>query len=492
MKQTLRLLPVLLACSLLSCSGGPEEVDWSAGVKDIPDLAGKRISVFSGSLDDLVASELEPEAEILRLSSIAEVLAAVSNGQADYCILDSLSLIGVDLEEKGLMYLFSSDIVSGDMGFAFRYGEEELHSEFNDFLARYKADGRWRELNARWTTGDVASVVMPEIEMDPEGETLRVGTISNFPFSFIQNGEYAGFEVELIETFAAETGRNVQFQMIDFSGMIAALVTGKIDVSCCTMTITEERSKQVLFSDSYYFCNTAGCCRSVSGKKESKPFFAAARDSFHNNLIVEDRWKIVLMGLWETLVISLMSILLGSVFGAFICWMKLSGNKVLKGIAGVYVDIIRGVPILVLLMLMFYVIFSSSGVSARWVAIIAFAMNFGAYVSEMFRTGIEGVDRGQTEAGLAMGFTPVKTFTFFIVPQALKKVAPVFKGEAVSLIKNTSVVGFIAIQDLTKASEIIRARTFDAFFPLILISIIYFILAWILGKALDRLANKIA
>lgn len=110
----------------------------------------------------------------------------------------------------------------------------------------------------------------------------------------------------------------------------------------------------------------------------------------------------------------------------------------------------------------------------------------------MFRTGIEGVDRGQTEAGLAMGFSRVRTFFLFVVPQAASKVIPVFKGEAVSLIKNTSVVGFIAIQDLTKASEIIRSRTFDAFFPLIVISIIYFILAWLLGKCLDRLANKTA
>jgi amine acid ABC transporter, permease protein, 3-TM region, His/Glu/Gln/Arg/opine family len=172
--------------------------------------------------------------------------------------------------------------------------------------------------------------------------------------------------------------------------------------------------------------------------------------------------------------------------------MRLSGNKLLKEIAYIYVEIIRGVPILVLLMLMFYVIFAQSAVSPRWVAIIAFAMNFGAYVSEMFRTGIEGVDRGQTEAGLAMGFSPLKTFIFFIIPQAAKKVIPVFKGEAVSLIKNTSVVGFIAIQDLTKASEIIRARTFDAFFPLLIISAIYFFLAWLLGKGLDLLAKKIA
>lgn len=147
---------------------------------------------------------------------------------------------------------------------------------------------------------------------------------------------------------------------------------------------------------------------------------------------------------------------------------------------------------LVLLMIMFYVVLSPTGISGRWVAIISFAINFSAYVSEIFRTGISSVDKGQTEAGLAMGFTRIGTFFNFILPQALKNILPVFKNEAISLIKGTSIVGYVAIQDLTKISDIIRARTFDAFFPLIIISILYFLLAWLFGKALDWLGKKIA
>lgn len=108
----------------------------------------------------------------------------------------------------------------------------------------------------------------------------------------------------------------------------------------------------------------------------------------------------------------------------------------------------------------------------------------------MFRTGINSVDPGQTEAGRAMGFSKVKTFLLIVVPQAVKQILPVYKGEAISLIKNTSIVGYIAIQDLTKVSDIIRSRTFDAFFPLIVISIIYLILAWLLGLLLDYLHKK--
>lgn len=477
---------------LAACSGNEATTDFADGINDMPDLAGKKVSVISGSMHDLVLADYRPEPTVLRLSSVAEVIASVSSGQADYALEDQSALLGMNLSEYGLKVLFSSDVVAGPYGFAFRPSDVGLVREFNDFLSGIRADGRYDEIFGRWSTGDINSVRMPDIPMNPDGETIRVGSINIFPFNFIQDGKHAGFEVELIQTFAAETGRNVQIDFIDFSGLIAALVTGKIDMIASTMTITEERSKQVQFSDPYYDCNTICLIRDLEAEASTVSFVDKVKDSFYNNLILEDRWQIVLKGLYETLIISLISILLGSIFGAFVCWMRMSRKKVLKGIAKTYIEIVRGVPILVLLMLMFYVVFAKGGITARWVAIIAFALNFGAYVSEMYRTGIESIERGQTEAGLAMGFSPFKTFIFFVVPQAAKKVLPVFKGEAVSLFKNTSVVGFIAIQDLTKASEIIRARTFDAFFPLIIISILYFTLAWLFGKLLDKLGNKLA
>jgi len=483
------LLVVLLVLS--ACSNQTDSIDYAAGVKDMPDLAGKKVSVISGSLHDLELSTYKPAPQLMCLNSVAEVIAAVSSGQSDYAIEDSIALIGLDLDKYGLKLLFASDVVSGPYGFGFRPSDIGLQQEFNSFLANYRSDGRYAELIDRWTKGDIASVIMPDIPLNPDGETIRVGSLNFFPFTFIQDGKFAGLEIEILETFASETGRNIQFDFIDFSGVIAALATGKIDIIASSMTITEERGKQVLFSDPYYFCNT-GCLIRNPEAKSKMPFFNKVKESFYNNLILEDRWKIILQGLYETLFIALLSILLGSIFGAFVCWVRMSKFKVLRGIAITYIDIVRGVPILVFLMLMFYVIFAQSAISARWVAIIAFALNFGAYVSEMFRTGIESVERGQTEAGLAMGFSPIKTFFYFVVPQAAGRVLPVFKGAAVSLFKDTSVVGFIAVQDLTKASEIIRARTFDAFFPLITISIIYFLLAWLFGKLLEKLGDKLA
>jgi len=155
--------------------------------------------------------------------------------------------------------------------------------------------------------------------------------------------------------------------------------------------------------------------------------------------------------------------------------------------AKVYISILRGIPVLVLLMLTFYVIFASVNISPVLVAVLAFGMNFAAYVSEMFRAGIETVDKGQSEAGIAMGFTRTQTFGFIVLPQMIQRILPVYKGEFISLVKMTSIVGYIAVQDLTKASDIIRSRTFDAFFPLIMVTVLYFVIAWGLMQGLKYL-----
>jgi len=193
-----------------------------------------------------------------------------------------------------------------------------------------------------------------------------------------------------------------------------------------------------------------------------------------------------------TFLISVMAALLGTILGALVCTMRMSKNKVLQIVAKVYIDLLRGIPQVVLLMLMFYVIFAPLNISGVTVAIITFAMNFAAYVSEMFRTSIESVNKGQTEAGIALGFSKVKTFFNIVLPQAVQRVLPVYKGEFIALVKMTAIVGYIAVQDLTKASDIIRSRTFDAFFPLIMVAILYFVLAWLLTFLLERVQLKTA
>lgn len=211
--------------------------------------------------------------------------------------------------------------------------------------------------------------------------------------------------------------------------------------------------------------------------------------SFYTNFIQDNRYTLILDGLKTTLVITVFAVLIGTLLGGLICWMRMSRRKTLQGIAKVYIDIMRGTPVLVMLMIMYYIVLAPVNASGVLVAIITFAMNTAAYVCEMLRTSILGVDRGQTEAGLSLGFSKYQTFFGIVLPQAVKSMMPVYQGEVISLLKSTSIVGYVAVIDMTKASDIIRARTFDAFFPLITIAVVYFLIAWLIGVLLGALSK---
>ena len=213
-------------------------------------------------------------------------------------------------------------------------------------------------------------------------------------------------------------------------------------------------------------------------------------ESFYNNLIVEDRYKMILDGLQVTLLITLFSAILGTLLGGLVFWMRMSRRVWQQQTAKIYIDLMRGTPVLVLLMLMYYVVMAPMDTTGIVVAIVTFAMNTAAYISEMLRTTIQSIDRGQTEAGLALGFTQRQTFFKIVMPQVVRAVMPVYQGEVISLLKGTSIVGYIAVADMTRASDLIRSRTFDAFFPLILTAIIYFFVAWLIGLLLQSLVKR--
>ena len=219
-------------------------------------------------------------------------------------------------------------------------------------------------------------------------------------------------------------------------------------------------------------------------------WISSITESFTNNLIAEDRYRMILDGLQVTLLITLCAALLGTLLGGLVCWMRMSRRTWLQQVAKVYIELMRGTPVLVLLMLMYYVVMAPVDATGIVVAIVTFAMNTAAYISEMLRTTIQGIDRGQTEAGLALGFTPRQTFLKIVLPQVVRAVMPVYQGEIISLLKGTSIVGYIAVADMTRASDLIRSRTFDAFFPLIVTAIIYFLMAWLIGMMLQSIVQQ--
>ena len=199
----------------------------------------------------------------------------------------------------------------------------------------------------------------------------------------------------------------------------------------------------------------------------------------------------LLQGLGVTLAITLAAIVIGTILGIIFSLMKISKNVVLRGIAATYINVIRGTPMVVQLLLTYFVVFASVDINKILVAIIAFGINSGAYVAEIFRAGIQSVDRGQMEAGRSLGLGYWPTMFSIILPQAFKNILPTYTSEFIVLLKETSIVGYIALVDLTKAADIIRSATYDAFFPLITIAVVYLAMTLTLAKLFGMLERRL-
>lgn len=456
------------------------------------DLAGLRVCYTSGGIYEMM---LAPRTDITKMSfnMQSDGSEALVRGKVDVQVEDDTFMSPEEMARIGIKLAFRGKERFA-CAFCFRKGDPErveVREVLNRFIDSLRSTGELQTMYDRWFACDTPSrVPMPDLGPMPEGKPVVVGIAVNIPpIGFPVGKSWHGFEPELLQRFSRYAGRPVDIVYMNFTTAATALQSGNIDIMCGGIFVTEERQKTIDFSSVHYYAYPGYFVKSEDGGQKLG-FWGSIKQSFHTNLVVEERWRYIVEGLWETVKISLFSILLGTLLGAGVCWMRMSRRRWVSTTAKVYVDLMRGIPMLVFLMIMFYVVLSGTGLSATAVAVVAFALNFAAYVSEMFRTAISSVSHGQTEAGLAIGFTRWQTFAYIVAPQALRSVMPVYKGEAVSLVKNTSIVGYIAIQDLTRASDMIRNRTFDAFFPLLLVTIIYFVLAWLLGKALDFTVKK--
>lgn len=220
------------------------------------------------------------------------------------------------------------------------------------------------------------------------------------------------------------------------------------------------------------------------------------KSSFISNFIDDNRWRYITDGLKVTLLVTVFAVLIGVVLGFLIAIIRTTHDKtgklkILNAICKVYLTVIRGTPVVVQLMIIYFIIFGSVDISKVIVAIIAFGINSGAYVAEIFRSGIMSIDNGQFEAGRSLGFNYAQTMMYIVMPQAFKNVLPTLCNEFISLLKETSVSGYIALQDLTKGGDIIRSRTYDAFMPLIAVALIYLAMVMIFTKLVSILERRL-
>lgn len=225
--------------------------------------------------------------------------------------------------------------------------------------------------------------------------------------------------------------------------------------------------------------------------------FSAFYDALYLNFVKDDRWHYLTNGLKVTLIVTLFSALMGVVLGFVVAIIRSTYEntgrmKIANKLCGLYLTVIRGTPVVVQLMIIYFVIFASVRIDKTLTAIIAFGINSGAYQAEIFRSGINSVPKGQFEAGRSLGFNYSQTMVHIIMPQAFRVVVPTLCNEYITLLKETSVAGYIALEDLTKGGDIIRSRTYSAFLPLIAVALIYLIMVLALTKLVSILERRLS
>lgn len=462
------------------------------------DYDGKRIGVLTGTLMEDAAKKYFPNSEYLYFNSYPDCNAALLSGKIDAYLGDEPGLKSIHAEQPKIDYI-KDRITNQEYSFAFRKNDEEsakLCEELNVFLAKCHEDGTMQELDDIWFGVDEERKVVDMSDLTGENGTIRVVTTStDMPFSYIKDGKNVGYDIDLVVRFCRDRGYGLKLGDVDFSGRIPAIQSGKYDFTT-DMNVTPERQEEVLFCDP---TSTGGIVLAVLAEDlETKEATAAVsskdegwmdsiKASFEKTFIREDRYKLFVSGVLTTILITVLSILLGTALGFLVYMACRRGNPIANGIANICVWLVQGLPAVVLLMILFYIIFGKTQISGEVVSVIAFTLVFGSGVFGMLKTGVGAVDKGQTEAAYALGYSDVQSFFRIILPQAIPHFLPAYKAEMVSLVKATAIVGYIAVQDLTKMGDIVRGRTYEAFFPLIVVAIIYFIL----GAAMTFLVGRI-
>ncbi len=493
-KRSLAGLLCALCLTLTACGSGSDHSD--TGDQQPVDLHAPDtlIAAEVGTTTESDARSAYPEAQIVYVNSATDGLLAVTAGKADAYAMNLTAYESSVASQRSDVALHPDGIVGegGEVVVGISPVTELPHAAelINDFIADIKADGTLEDMNRRWETEH--DYTMPDIPAPEDPEfTIKVATTGAAePYSFYQDNELVGFDLELMRRFALWCNAELVIDVYDWYGIMPACTSGKVDYIMSNLFATEERREAMDFSDPYKEVRTVMVVAST-GSAVEEGFWAGIVSNFEKTFIRENRWQMILSGLLVTLEISLFSGIFGTALGFGLCLLLRSRVRAVSGTAEGFCRIMEGVPNLVVLLIVNFVIFASSDIAPVVVAVISFSVIFAVSVAGTLNTGINAVGSGQWEAASALGFSRAASFVRVILPQAVRHVLPIYKSEIVAMIKMTSIVGYISIQDLARAGDLIRSRTFEAFFPLIATAIIYFAISSAAAGAIGKIELRI-
>ena len=503
--KILIVVSILLTCSFVftafTFASGEDVLNIPEAVNS--EFDGKRIGLQAGTTQEALVGKYFKNPEVFYYNSLPDAIIALESGKLDAFLGDDIPLLYAAGETEGLMVLG----VGGkniDSSLIFQKSEkgDVLREQFNDFIAEYKASGKLAAVTKKWVEGPEELRTVERAELDGVNGTITiVGEIGYAPFEYYKNGEVVGLEFEVVQDFCKEYGYKPEVYNTSFDSIIIGVFTGKYDMAMSGLTITEERKKSVNFGEPFVTAHDGllvrkdggwtGTEQALESNDTKQTFIEFMVDGFTRTFITEQRWKMFVSGIAITLEITILSALFGSALGFLIYLLCRNENKIVNAIIGVARWLITGMPLVVFLMVLFYIVFAKGELEGVGVAIVGFTIVFAFTMFDLMKAGENSVDIGQKDAAYALGYTDLGAFMRIILPQAASQFMPSYIGSVIALIKDTAVVGYITVLDVTRIGDIVRGRTYDAIFPLLSVVVAYFVLSAVLKAVLKLVTRKL-
>lgn len=489
-----KLIIMVLMVSLLisvvsSCTRKKVDISTFKTVEDF-DKKDVKIGVIIGTYISVITEKVFKNATIEYFGSGPDVFSALEQGKIDVTVQERF---GVDLLKSGFEYLKEVDnSVIGRTEFAMCFPKTDrgvrLCAEFNDFLEKLRENGKLQERIDFWLRLDLPE----DLEMDYSelkninGEITLYTNAQSRPFSFTFYNKNVGLDLELAKDFCKERGYSLN--VVKTNSVLPALVSGKCDMVGGGIEITEERKQMILFSYPTYASDDILVIKDPA-YVDDKGIVEEIKEGFESTFISENRYKLFIDGAIITILISVLTLIIGTILGFLLYLLYYSGYTFIASIFNFLAWLFKRLPMLVFLMFILYVVFAKVDINGMLVAVISFTIVFATSIFTLLDDSIKSIDYGQIEAASSLGYNKAKTFFRIILPQVLPQVLPAYQSSILDLVKSTSIVGYVMVYDLTKAGDIVRSRTYGAFFPLVAVAIIYLILARIITELVKAICD---
>ena len=475
---------IIVALMLLVLTGCASDTV-AEQITSVDALNGRLVGVQTGTQYEDALLVRCPDTKIQHFSVANDMLLALEQGKLDAILAES---VVIPQAKKAHPWIQAIDepIEAYDIVFGFGKTEDarKLKSQFNAFIAQIKENGVYEEMESYWMTNfSPDTCITDKSGITGENGEITIALEGGYePYSYLGFGELQGYDVDFIYRFCREYGYSPVFYEINYDAIAAGLESGKFDIGT-NLLFFDEREGSIEMSEPY---NVLAIQAVVAGNTEAKePFFQSLKNSFYKTFLKESRWELFAEGAGTTLFMTVVSMLLGTALG-FLLYLLCREGSAAKQLTEWISFLIGTTPTVLFLMILYYVVFGSWNISGVWVSVIGFSILFACSVYDMITDGIAAVGNKQYEGARALGYNKNQTLFSVLLPQAARHIFPRYKNEVIALIKETSIVGYIAVSDLTKMSDIVRNRTYEAFFPLISTAVIYFAITGLLIAAVNR------